>query len=687
VSILGRRGGVERGMIRGGEHARRAGFRLGLLLPIILLLMLVPATPSSAASAPAVLGGTVRDSVGNLLEDVEVLLAGRKTVVKPVATVSSDANGRFAIRDLAPGSYRIAALKAGYLTYVGVVNTRLESWVDVILQPIPDRAEAAGQPIPPHATWVLRLPERSVLREIKASPAPRKATPRPAKRRRDSLHLKVDQLFAVRTHFQGGAAAAPAAEGSETRLSVASQLGDRGNIQLQGRRESLDSSRRSGESGSTASQDAAALNMAFSYDPSLDTQLMVRAFYSERDLQWSGDLTDPTSAQRHGNRSWGYDVRWSKQIDDISRLAVSMNYRDNTAELSALAGATPWRTLDSSVSALERLNSRTMGGAGSYERVAANRHRMEFAFRARLLEAPLETWRSPTSIGARGFSVELDGQDTWRVSQGVSLVYGLGYRHALTSRDTSLIIPRAGAVWTDEKLVLRLLVSHHAVANWQRDALDPQLRPYRPAGGAGYEAQLELPLGHGLRIVASTSYSPILADFFGYDGGELRQDAAPIYLTDGNVEVSKQRLAVVHDGNRTRTYFELTLGDAQGTLAAVMPYDVSFQDLDQSQLDYANGRLGVRVVPSGTDILLEYRQVDESPAEATAATGSQQTTLELRLMQDLMRLRSLGYWRLLMAARMARIEVDEEAGRLPGGETMLLGALSHRLSAGVSVEF
>jgi hypothetical protein len=672
-------------MSKGGEHARRAGFRSGLLLPIVLLSF--PATPPCVASDPGVLSGTVRDSVGNLLEDVEVLLAGRKTVVKPLATVSSDADGRFAIRHLAPGSYRIAALKAGYLTYVGVVNTRLESWIDVILQPIPEGMEAAGKPIPPQGTWVLRLPERSVLRETRADPAPREATPQPAKRRNDSLQLQVDQMFAVRSHFQGGDADAPAAEGSETRLSVASQLGDRGNIRVQGRHESLDSSRRSGQAGSSASQDASALNMAFSYDPTLDTRLMVRAFYTERDLQWSADLTDPASAQRHGNRSWGYDARWSKQFDEISRLAVSMNYRDSTAELSALAGATPWRTLDSTVSALERLNSRTMGGTGSYERLAARRHRLEITFRARLLESPLETWRSPTSVGARGFSFELDGQDSWRVSQGVSLVYGLGYRHALTSRDTSLIISRAGAVWTDEKLVLRLLFSHHAVANWQTDALDPQLRPYRPASGIGYEAQLELPLDYGLRIVASTSHSPILADFFGYDGGELRPGAAPIYLTDGNVKVGKQRLAVVHDSNRTRTYFELTLGDARGTLAAVMPYDVLFQDLDQSDLDYTSGRLGVRVVPSGTDVLFEYRQVDESPTEGASAAGSQQTALELRLMQDLMRLRSLGYWRLLMAARMARIDVEEEAERLPGSDTMLLGALSHRLSAGVSVEF
>jgi hypothetical protein len=343
--------------------------------------------------------------------------------------------------------------------------------------------------------------------------------------------------------------------------------------------------------------------------------------------------------------------------------------------------------LESSVSALDKLNSRALGATGRFERLATNRHRLEFAFRARLLEAPPETWRSPALIGARGFSVELDGQDTWHVSRSVSLVYGLGYRHALTSRDTSLIIPRVGAIWTDEHMVLRLSASYHAVARWQADLPGPQLRPYRPADTTGYQLQLELPLSRAVRLVGSTSYAPILADFFGYDGGELHSRAVPIYLSDGNVAVNKQRFAVVHEGSRIRTICELTLGDAQGTLAAVMPYDVLFQDLEENQLDFASARLGVRVVPSGTDVLLEYRQVDESPVERAAATGLHQRALEMRLMQDLMRWRSMGYWRFLMAARMARVETEEEAQRPPGGDVALLGALNHRLSAGVSVEF
>jgi hypothetical protein len=40
-----------------------------------------------------------------------------------------------------------------------------------------------------------------------------------------------------------------------------------------------------------------------------------------------------------------------------------------------------------------------------------------------------------------------------------------------------------------------------------------------------------------------------------------------------------------------------------------------------------------------------------------------------------------------MAARMARVETEEEAQRPAGGDVALLGALNHRLSAGVSVEF
>jgi hypothetical protein len=285
--------------------------------------------------------------------------------------------------------------------------------------------------------------------------------------------------------------------------------------------------------------------------------------------------------------------------------------------------------------------------------------------------------------GVSGVSLGLDAQDTWQLSGPFSLIAGLGYRHAIEGENSSLLVPRVGGSWAMERLALRFLVSYHALADGApAGSASPA---YDPAERLGYDAFVEVPLPHELRVAAVSTYVPLQLDPLGLPGAS-GSALAPIYLTDGNIALSRNHVAVTKEGASTRTFLELGLGSADGTLAAVLPYEVAFQRLSERSLDFHNGRLGLHVMPTGTDVVLEYLRVEERPEVDPIGGSSLQRSLELRLAQDVMRRRDLGNWRFLMAVRLASLVADPSDDALEGTDVALLDSLS-RISAGLSVEF
>jgi hypothetical protein len=101
-------------------------------------------------------------------------------------------------------------------------------------------------------------------------------------------------------------------------------------------------------------------------------------------------------------------------------------------------------------------------------------------------------------------------------------------------------------------------------------------------------------------------------------------------------------------------------------------------------VEYQNGRIGLHVMPSGTDVMLQFARVEaRARGDAPHDGATEHRAVELSLRQNVARMQSLGDWRLLMAARLESLDVGE-------GETLqaqALDTLGHRLSAGLSVEF
>ncbi|HKQ62336.1 MAG TPA: carboxypeptidase-like regulatory domain-containing protein [Candidatus Polarisedimenticolaceae bacterium] len=603
-------------------------------------IIVVLASRASAAAQPADgVGGLVRNAVGTALAGVQIQFLDPDG--QTWAHAATDATGRFVVHALPQGHYRVALVKTGYFASLADVDTGVVHWLDVVLHPLPGPGDLLPAPVPPDDAWVLRLPRRSLLRDTDAASllASSEATaPRPAVLE-DLLRMEVEQMFALGAGF-GGGGNEPTARGEETRVQVASLLGRRGSIELEGRREAY---------AAAATRDAASLSLDLAYDTSADTRLAVKAYYLRHDLE-AQELI------RHQQRSWGYDAAWTKQLGADSRLAVRFDY----------AGAT--LALPDEVAAPSQPAS-AVAASTSYRSAPAAGHELELFLRAQLRDLPNSTLpltgdSAPDLLGVPGFSLLLRAQGSYAVSAPFSLTYGLGYKQGPATRMHDWIAPSVGGTWSLGRLAARMALSYCAATGSAAE------RAIEGGDHLGYDAQVDVPLGATVYLRGASRHEPV----------EFRDGAAvpsagelPAYVTDGNAGVTENRLALVHEAGGMQTVFELTSGSAAGLLAPVGALAVPLQWLEDGRLHYRGGRIGLHHAPTGTDMSVEYQQVDLSDA-------ARRRSVELRFARELLRFRSDGSWRLLAAVR-TPLERSEAADR----ETV--ERLSEQVRLGLSVLF
>jgi len=620
----------------------RGAFRRGVLL--LAVLGWIPVT--FAVPRPE-LAGTVRDAVGTFLQGVEVLVL-RERGADPVAVAHTDLAGKFTVADLPIGTYRVVAVKDGYATWLGRVSVAFRTSLDLVLQPA-----TADPTLDPD--WALRVPDRSLLRETEASVllAPPdveeyggRGGPTVAQTGSDRLvQGEVAHVFAFgadamdgpRTHLDGG----------DTRLLLTSRPEERASVRLEARRHALDTA--AGDERVAQAWDRSELAFDASYDTSLDGQVGLQAFYGSRD----GGLADGQAA----SRMWGYDAGWSRRFSPVTRLSVGLAYLDTGAEEVPRAGLVP-------------VTSRALRATTAYDTRVHDAHDLRFRVQTRSADfAALDLMRAgspggPSEIALSaglpdpvGWGLRADAQDAWQVRGPFTFLFGVGYEADVSASAPALFVQQAGVLWSEADLHLDLRVSRHAVSE---------------ATLYGWSAAADFPIGARVRVRGEATEAPVRDD--GLDGradGLVLDRAA--FVSDGMAETRTRRLTVEHEARRARTFVQVEQGSARGDLAVVRPAEQSIGALEAQDLAFVAGRLGMRLVPTGTDVSAEYRRV--------LATGSVEgDSVEVRIAQDLVRLQSRGAaWRLLLAARATQEGTGAAVGSGDGTQ--------HWMGAGISLAF
>ena len=642
------------------------------------------------------LHGTAKDAVGRLLAGVEILILADGRAGSVVTSAVTDDKGRFRIPSVPPGLYRVAAIKQGYLAQVTRVNTYLRTSFDLVLRPVPRPGEPGGDLVTPSPAWMLRVPPRSLLREIDPSDLlPTVAAARPASASTSASALlgevqgEFRHLVALGRESVSGASNSPGVVGGETSLRVSGPLGERGSVSVSGRRDSLEALDR--PLGETGRRKETGLAFEMSYDTDTDGSLDVTAFYEQGDVQYAAAAPDPMG---EGHRSWGYDATYRRQIDAVTRVAVQFGYADASLRL-------PEPFLDpANLGAGPRSNvtNRSVGAEGSYETVAGDRHQIRVGMRARRLDLAVPWVRSAAGTtflglpGAAGLSVRVDAEDQWAVHGPLTVAYGFSLVQTLEGTEASLVVPRAGVAWTGSRAAVRFAASHYTLATWATggddtglDVVEPPdaLRPERPWG---YEGEVEVPLAGALRLRGRHEYVPV------QDATALAQDPAiavqaPLFVSGARAADRRTSVVLSRPSRRADLFLEIVGGEVRGLLASAAALDLPVQLLDEREIAYRSARAGVRSASMGTDLSVEYRRSDELPLVEAAAPTFVTEYWELVLGQSLARSSRLGaQCRMLVSARWAP-DVQGGMDTFQAERARRVAAFNQRWSAGLLISF
>jgi len=649
-----------------------AGFAL------LAALLTGPAT----LGADAGFSGAVQDTVGNVLADVEILIIAPITSsepVRPLATVRTDFQGKFLVERLQAGAYQIAAIKRGYRTYIGQVNTRVDRWIQLVLQP-QTRLDADGVPLPEDDAWALRLPRRNILRETEAV-LPTFET-RPSKRPAISdlpVSLQVDQLFKVATDLQRAPQDESVVQGIETRLSVAVPLGHRGDVSAELHREQLANSKFF-DGSAPASRESDGLSAKFSYETSVDTRISVEAEYASRGARWfPQDGVAP--ALNHKQESWRGAVGFEKRFADSTQLLVGLDYASSALRLPDAEFYFPTLEPAPGNQAIEGFGRLTYHGQ-------SGRH-FELDFNVRHLDLSAANLYASSGralldfSGQAGWTGDIRARETRNLAQRFSLIYGIGYRQAVHDRDedASLLTPHLGGLLRFEPLQLQWIATYYGIGDWNAGS-GATGGPWETRRRLGYEAALEMSLANNLTLSGSHESHPVMANRIESPTAVI----GPVYLTDGNATLAQNRLALTREIGGLMLFAEFGQGAIEGSVAAALPYDLPFQRIADRDLHYHNGRVGLRFVPQGTVVTLELREIEES-RRANPESESGQRLVELTLSQDLIQREDLGRWRFLMGLSMAELTAGDPEDLRQIFSADRLDTTDGRLSAGLSLEF
>ncbi|HZN54193.1 MAG TPA: carboxypeptidase regulatory-like domain-containing protein [Candidatus Polarisedimenticolaceae bacterium] len=629
----------------------------------------------AAPTVPTVLSGYVQDDGGRALEGAEVLvLAAESGAGAPVVRAVSDGLGRFVCGTLTPGVYRVAAIKSGYVAAFSRVNTHLRASVNLVLHPVPGQGDPRAEKVLDDLSWTLRVPPRSILRELEGVEL-LASTSQPASIRsmaatlQDSLGGQVEHMVALGSWRPESTGPSSSLEGNETRMRLAGTLGERGSIRVQGRRGSLDSGSRPAAKPAI-SRAASDLDLDLTYDTGDDEILGMRAFYSSGNLEVADALGTGTGT-REGQRSWGYDARWRKQVDPSSRVAVQVGFHDASLDWDDRIDAS-WDP------ALRDASNRSIGAEGSYESFAADAHLLRVGVRAQrlTLSAPSARLGRPGGAfaldGAAGWSLLMDSQDRWSISGPVALEYGLAVRYGSDGATTTTLTPRVGGSWSTDRMTARAELSYAAAS----DAVP---------GALGYDVQLEAPIVAGLSIHGSAGFIPS-------DAGVWRDSAlagypASLYVSDGLASDRFVAMALEHVSAPAAVSLSVARGQASGLLAPALGDDVPVVMLAEQVLDYDAVRLSVRAPRAGSSVSIEYRSLRERPPAPAMLSVEALRTAELEFAQDLVRLAGgRASCRLLLNARGA-MSGDAAGLGEDSADTRRFSAMHKRISAGVSLAF
>jgi carboxypeptidase family protein len=637
--------------------------------------------------------GAILDLAGAPVVGVRVLLGGSGG---EVAAAVTEADGRFAFPPVDPGRYLLIASKLGFQTTLRRIDTLAAPGVELTLRLLGEEAPpGTNRPDPADSSWILRLPARDILRDLRptvevadlpADEAAPPASPAPASTggARPQAHVdgEIQQWFSMALGAEPGETA-PLEDGRSTEVYVAGRYGAALTWSIEGQTGREAATFGDGPLRGVADE-THQLQMSVNVAADARNRLDLAAYFDQNDhrfnLQDAIPDTEP-SAQR--NRAWGYDAGWRGQVGGSS-LDVHVDY--GAADLTP-AGVTGW----------EPLQDQRWGASGAIAFSPAERHRMRVGMRADVyqfesdeLRLPLgPEWSAvtPVALGNRGWSANLFGRESYQLAGPVDLELGFDLHHVGFENSTSFLLPQAGVTYrlapgqTLRALVMLKLDDRDPLPTEYGAAPEPETTEQRLgcllSWSGQFEGRVRLEISGAMRPYAQERLVDE-ADFGSPVGGRHS-----LFISDGSASSREIAARIQKDVGRVRHSTGISLGRIEGSLLAYAPSSTVPQSLGLSEVEFVGAHVSTQVLPSGTQVRLEYQRVvsDHLPGALGDPADVTYSGLDLVVEQRVYSTPGRGDWRLLVGyeailnssgdasgdVALARLGVADDLRRVNGG--------------------
>jgi len=657
---------------------------------------------------PLFRAGVVRDILGRGVPGVEIIVSplGRRAPDSP-GIIQTDGNGRFSLEGLEPGNYLLAVHKPGYNILIAQAHSRLLSLLQLRLRP---EHPGVGTPESTGADamdWVLRLPRTDILKEEK-QPVPGQVFSEGERASGSEGGIigaayaafsegelpvsgDVSQWYSSTLQGVGAGPDAPESTGRSTALQVGGGLLGRGTWEVRG----LSQNRTTGggvssAGGSEEDQAANRLRLAMHYSVTPEDSLRVRARF-DRDRFHSDGASEEIIHSRQEVRTLGYEANWSRRMGEQSGLEIELGYLQAQAhlpgnpDLGTVAGEEKGELED----------WRWNAGAG-YQVQLSPEHRLSAAARTRLyrsdqreagwIQTPIRSDLFMLETGNKGWTVSLSSEDSWRISEPVSLILGLDTHVSQSLDRTVILVPRLGA---------RSEGDRHAFQGWvllRTDSLG-----YLDGGGAagpGREGTDSSPLGYRAEVLrrfpgnlvvrGHLERNPLGAAVLGQPWLSDASNLETLLVADPGAWSREVGFFVSKNLRGVEGSVESNHGRVVGKVAGVLS-EAPVRVLEEGGVRYLAFRATASVEWTDTQVRLDYLRLAEMDSYEAVQSGACSSRVDLTVLQPipLVSNRGAGSWRVLFGYQ--ALTRDRGAGPevLEASEPERI----QRFSGGVGVSF
>lgn len=579
------------------------------------------------------ISGVVKDTMGKILPGVDIFISS-DNFNDIVIRAKTNHKGRYYLKNISPGAYKIAAAKKGYQTDIKNINVQEQKSSDLILKPLADTLETDWKDkFPAGLDWIRRVPKKDILKEMEASVFNKDGKSEEGNHQsflEESYALsdvrnfpfKVELKQIISRELNGDESLTAndrAHKTNKTSFSVSGSIGDDGHFRVEALKNRWKKSFLDDIQTDYFERKSESLGVAGQYDFGEGGRLGFATFYEKDRLNIKNDDYAEPYPSYGIQRGWGYSATWKKKIDDGMHFDVNLTHAG-----SQFKGAPIQATSQETYNDVLIVENQIIQAAGRFQAKIFDRHKISMELKtyyhnyssgsSRIFPFYNKDLYYFTGPEEGGYHIALYGKGSWMVLETVTIGYGVQYYNFFYADGMQVISPVFEIEYkrpsgTTVKAEISYAINSPTGGRLSANTSGNGHRSTGAMRNLSYKAEMEQKVGEGASIKAHIAYVPLL--LLNADGDTLGMvwGDSFLYMTNGNASSLSAGTFFEKKFSSINGGIGLNYGMVEGTFSSLLPDDLPLQIFRQGDLDYFLAVLKASLHKTSTDICMQLRKI------------------------------------------------------------------------------